>query len=82
MEEITAIQIKGLFSEDDLREIMALLRKIESKHPEANYYLTLLDPELKSATEEAHAMLERIFPRHPEYERQTAIIKLKDPSDN
>lgn len=51
MQEIKAFYLRGKFDFDDWQEVIELLQRIESRHPETDYHAVMLEP--KATAQEA-----------------------------
>lgn len=63
---VRGLQITGPFSDEELHEVLAKLREIESRHPHEVYEFLLLGADTMDDAEEA---LSRLFPNVPAWQR-------------
>jgi hypothetical protein len=60
-----SILLSGFFSDEDWKELMDTIRKIEQRHPDVEYHCMLSDA--THSLEEAADLLEKTFPKtHPD----------------
>lgn len=55
----------GKFTEEELKELAAWLRRIQNKHPESDYFMMIEGLTDKLTAQQAIETMKRIFPRNP-----------------
>lgn len=68
---LRTLKLSGPFTDDDLAEFAAVMRRIDARNPGGVYVYTVLDPE--GSTDEGTALIERMLPPLPD--RATAFAR-------
>jgi hypothetical protein len=74
---VKALMMSGPLTEDDLAELLAALRRIEQRNPDALYQAMIVDLEREPSLEEMAERVERVFPRVAGAKPFFAIIERK-----
>ena len=76
-----SILVSGFFADEDWKELVAAVRKIEQRHPDVEYHCMLADA--THSLEEAADLLDKTFPKtHPNQEVYKGQIKRQNNLDN
>ena len=77
---LKALLIKGLFTEQDWTELLVTLRRINDRHPDEDYHATIIDSETDPTSQEAIDFLKRTYQKRPGHELDIFVKPRRKPS--